>query len=144
MKHSFITLTSKKVVAFWLQTIGLLLNDLPLPTQGEAAEIIRFYVDISDSEDSPVISEVTKVSQKDDVEAKMGNNLLNSEEKVTSQRVRLTGANKRMFNLLKKAKVQLIKIDQQKQLKSVGVCTTYTRYLSSLLYVISCGFGQYW
>ncbi|XP_056329504.1 uncharacterized protein kmt2bb isoform X2 [Danio aesculapii] len=43
------------------------------------------------------------------------------EEKNASQRPRLTGANKRMFNLLKKAKVQLIKIDQQKQLKSSGL-----------------------
>uniref|UniRef100_A0A8C1NM41 [histone H3]-lysine(4) N-methyltransferase n=1 Tax=Cyprinus carpio TaxID=7962 RepID=A0A8C1NM41_CYPCA len=43
------------------------------------------------------------------------------EEKTATQRPRLTGANKRMFNLLKKAKVQLIKIDQQKQLKSSGV-----------------------
>ncbi|XP_043114866.1 LOW QUALITY PROTEIN: histone-lysine N-methyltransferase 2B [Puntigrus tetrazona] len=43
------------------------------------------------------------------------------EEKTTSQRPRLTGANKRMFNLLKKAKVQLIKIDQQKHLKSSGL-----------------------
>ncbi|KTG04189.1 hypothetical protein cypCar_00025762 [Cyprinus carpio] len=43
------------------------------------------------------------------------------EEKTVSQRPRLTGANKRMFNLLKKAKVQLIKIDQQKQLKSSGL-----------------------
>ncbi|KAK7156755.1 hypothetical protein R3I94_006713 [Phoxinus phoxinus] len=43
------------------------------------------------------------------------------EEKTTTQRPRLTGANKRMFNLLKKAKVQLIKIDQQKQLKSSGL-----------------------
>ena len=42
-------------------------------------------------------------------------------ERGTSQRARLTGANKRMFNLLRKAKVQLIKIDQQKQLKSSGV-----------------------
>ncbi|XP_078479994.1 LOW QUALITY PROTEIN: histone-lysine N-methyltransferase 2B-like, partial [Lampetra planeri] len=41
-------------------------------------------------------------------------------EKGASQRARLTGANKRMFNLLRKAKVQLIKIDQQKQLKSSG------------------------
>ncbi|XP_023648005.2 histone-lysine N-methyltransferase 2A isoform X2 [Paramormyrops kingsleyae] len=40
------------------------------------------------------------------------------EEKGTSHRIRLTGANKRMFHLLKRAKVQLIKIDQQKQLKS--------------------------
>uniref|UniRef100_A0A667ZQF1 [histone H3]-lysine(4) N-methyltransferase n=1 Tax=Myripristis murdjan TaxID=586833 RepID=A0A667ZQF1_9TELE len=44
-----------------------------------------------------------------------------SVEKGASQRMRLTGANKRMFNLLKKAKVQLIKIDQQKQLKSSGL-----------------------
>ncbi len=43
------------------------------------------------------------------------------EEKTANQRLRLSGANKRMFNLLKKAKVQLIKIDQQKQLKSSGV-----------------------
>lgn len=46
---------------------------------------------------------------------------LGSVEKGASQRPRLTGANKRMFNLLRKAKVQLIKIDQQKQLKSSGV-----------------------
>lgn len=44
-----------------------------------------------------------------------------SVEKGPSQRARLTGANKRMFNLLRKAKVQLIKIDQQKQLKSSRV-----------------------
>ncbi|TMS10742.1 Histone-lysine N-methyltransferase 2B [Larimichthys crocea] len=46
---------------------------------------------------------------------------LGSVEKGVSQRARLTGANKRMFNLLRKAKVQLIKIDQQKQLKSSGL-----------------------
>lgn len=34
-----------------------------------------------------------------------------------SHRLGLSGANKRMLHLLKKAKVQLIKIDQQKQLK---------------------------
>uniref|UniRef100_A0A672M8J6 [histone H3]-lysine(4) N-methyltransferase n=1 Tax=Sinocyclocheilus grahami TaxID=75366 RepID=A0A672M8J6_SINGR len=43
------------------------------------------------------------------------------EEKTAIQHPRLTGVNKRMFNLLKKAKVQLIKIDQQKQLKSSGL-----------------------
>lgn len=42
-------------------------------------------------------------------------------EKGAAQRGRLTGANKRMLNLLRKAKVQLIKIDQQKHLKSSGV-----------------------
>ncbi|XP_028325924.1 uncharacterized protein kmt2bb isoform X2 [Gouania willdenowi] len=42
-------------------------------------------------------------------------------EKGVSQRARLTGANKRMLNLLRKAKVQLFKIDQQKQLKSSGL-----------------------
>lgn len=39
-------------------------------------------------------------------------------EKGATHKPRLSGANKRMFNLLKKAKVQLIKIDQQKQLKT--------------------------
>lgn len=48
-------------------------------------------------------------------------------EKGASQRARLTGANKRMFNLLRKAKVQLIKIDQQKQLKSSGVRSQSTQ-----------------
>ncbi|XP_042346433.1 histone-lysine N-methyltransferase 2A isoform X2 [Plectropomus leopardus] len=47
-------------------------------------------------------------------------------EKGASQRARLTGANKRMFNLLRKAKVQLIKIDQQKQLKSSGLLSGST------------------
>ncbi|KAM9806642.1 histone-lysine N-methyltransferase 2A isoform 1-T2 [Syngnathus typhle] len=41
--------------------------------------------------------------------------------KGASQRARLTGANKRMFNLLRKAKVQLMKIDQQKQMKCSGL-----------------------
>lgn len=35
----------------------------------------------------------------------------------SSHRIGLSGANKTMLHLLKKAKVQLIKIDQQKQLK---------------------------
>ncbi|XP_049322759.1 histone-lysine N-methyltransferase 2B isoform X6 [Astyanax mexicanus] len=43
------------------------------------------------------------------------------EKKGTTQRPLLTGANKHMLNLLKKAKVQLIKIDQQKQLASSGL-----------------------
>ncbi|KAJ8334432.1 hypothetical protein SKAU_G00400710 [Synaphobranchus kaupii] len=40
------------------------------------------------------------------------------EEKGTTHRISLSGANKKMFHLLKRAKVQLIKIDQQKQLKT--------------------------
>ena len=92
------------------------------------------YVDISD--EGPVVSEGSKVSQDDDFEHRLGKKLLNAEEKGASQRVRLTGANKRMFNLLKKAKVQLIKIDQQKQLKSVGVCMTIARlFFFSLVFV---------
>ncbi|XP_030638866.1 histone-lysine N-methyltransferase 2A [Chanos chanos] len=50
-------------------------------------------------------------------------NDVDSEAKVAAQRIHLTGANKRMFNLLKKAKVQLIKIDQQKQQRSSGLLT---------------------
>ncbi|KAM9310614.1 histone-lysine N-methyltransferase 2B isoform 1-T1 [Pholidichthys leucotaenia] len=52
---------------------------------------------------------------------KVESNSLGSVEKGVPQRARLTGANKRMLNLLRKAKVQLIKIDQQKQLKSSGL-----------------------
>ncbi|XP_048117913.1 histone-lysine N-methyltransferase 2A [Alosa alosa] len=89
----------------------------------EVFEMNSLPENILDSDDSPVVSEISKVSQQNDFETRVDNKLLNSEEKVTSHRVRLTGANKRMFNLLKKAKVQLIKIDQQKQLKSVGLVT---------------------
>lgn len=39
--------------------------------------------------------------------------------------VGLSGANKRMLHLLKKAKVQLIKIDQQKQFKLSQVCAKF-------------------
>ncbi|XP_041842744.1 uncharacterized protein kmt2bb isoform X2 [Melanotaenia boesemani] len=56
---------------------------------------------------------------------------LGSVEKGVPQRARLTGANKRMFNLLRKAKVQLIKIDQQKQLKSSGLLSGPTGVRSS-------------
>ncbi|KAG7321694.1 hypothetical protein KOW79_014552 [Hemibagrus wyckioides] len=49
--------------------------------------------------------------------------VIESKEKSTILRPHLSCANKRMFNLLKKAKVQLIKIDQQKQLKSSGLLT---------------------
>lgn len=36
-------------------------------------------------------------------------------------KVNISGANKRMLHLLKRAKVQLIKIDQQKQMKTAQV-----------------------
>lgn len=44
-----------------------------------------------------------------------------------SHRIGLSGANKRMLHLLKKAKVQLIKIDQQKQLKLSQVRIPYLK-----------------
>ncbi|KAK7886679.1 hypothetical protein WMY93_026300 [Mugilogobius chulae] len=47
-------------------------------------------------------------------------------EKGGTQKTRLSGANKRMFNLLKKAKVQLIKIDQQKHLKTTTLLSAPT------------------
>ncbi|XP_027001607.2 uncharacterized protein kmt2bb isoform X1 [Tachysurus fulvidraco] len=53
--------------------------------------------------------------------AQKSKDVIESREKSTVQRPHLSGANKRMFNLLKKAKVQLIKIDQQKHLKSSGL-----------------------
>lgn len=46
--------------------------------------------------------------------------------KSTSHRSGLTGANKKMLHLLRKAKVQLMKIDQQKQLKSSQVMSINT------------------
>lgn len=46
-----------------------------------------------------------------------------------SHRIGLSGANKTMLHLLKKAKVQLIKIDQQKQLKLSQVRTVHPTLL---------------
>lgn len=43
------------------------------------------------------------------------------EQEGTTHRISVSNSNKRMFHLLKRAKVQLIKIDQQKQLKSSQV-----------------------
>lgn len=76
---------------------------------------------------------VTKVSEKEPTKLLLGGkepSLPSGEgdsaaaEKGASQKPRLSGANKRMFNLLKKAKVQLIKIDQQKQLKTSTLLST--------------------
>uniref|UniRef100_A0A671PZJ3 [histone H3]-lysine(4) N-methyltransferase n=1 Tax=Sinocyclocheilus anshuiensis TaxID=1608454 RepID=A0A671PZJ3_9TELE len=44
-----------------------------------------------------------------------------------TQRMSISGANKRMFHLLKRARVQLIKIDQQKQLKSAQLLSNSVR-----------------
>jgi len=51
-----------------------------------------------------------------------------------SHRIGLSGANKRMLHLLKKAKVQLIKIDQQKQLKLSQVRKGYYKGSLELFY----------
>ncbi|RXM91808.1 Histone-lysine N-methyltransferase 2B [Acipenser ruthenus] len=56
-----------------------------------------------------------------------GSDRVEVEERGTSHKIRLTGANKRMFHLLKRAKVQLIKIDQQKQLKSTQLLSGTVR-----------------
>ncbi|XP_043073343.1 histone-lysine N-methyltransferase 2B isoform X2 [Puntigrus tetrazona] len=44
-----------------------------------------------------------------------------------TQRINISGANKRMFHLLKRARVQLIKIDQQKQLKTAQLLSNSVR-----------------
>lgn len=61
--------------------------------------------------------------------------VIEPKERSVVQRPHLSGANKRMFNLLRKAKVQLIKIDQQKQLKSSGVG------MNLLLFILNVGVG---
>ncbi|XP_023659504.2 histone-lysine N-methyltransferase 2B-like isoform X2 [Paramormyrops kingsleyae] len=62
------------------------------------------YIPLSVSED-PEINQSSKAERV-------------KKNKSTSHRSCLTGANKKMLHLLRKAKVQLMKIDQQKQLKS--------------------------
>lgn len=55
-------------------------------------------------------------------------------------KVNISGANKRMLHLLKRAKVQLIKIDQQKQMKTAQVRT----YLMLLSVPMSTSCNQTW
>ncbi|XP_028985687.1 histone-lysine N-methyltransferase 2A isoform X2 [Betta splendens] len=74
--------------------------------------------DFAEKDSAHLQSEALRSEQKSST---AGGDILPSMEKGSSHRARLTGANKRMFNLLRKAKVQLIKIDQQKQLKSSGL-----------------------
>ncbi|XP_036423102.1 histone-lysine N-methyltransferase 2A isoform X3 [Colossoma macropomum] len=52
---------------------------------------------------------------------------ISAEQVSPIQRLNLSGANKRMLHLLKRAKVQLIKIDQQKQLKSAQLLSGAVR-----------------
>lgn len=63
------------------------------------------------------------LSVTDGVEIMTGESQEALEVSGPSHRIGLSGANKTMLHLLKKAKVQLIKIDQQKQLKlsQVGI-----------------------
>ncbi|XP_076865573.1 histone-lysine N-methyltransferase 2B-like isoform X2 [Brachyhypopomus gauderio] len=66
------------------------------PHQAESTSLEDSDVQIQDAKDSQVVVEQSSSIHK----------------------INLSGANKRMLHLLKRAKVQLIKIDQQKQLKS--------------------------
>lgn len=69
----------------------------------------------------------------DDADSTAGDGREAIEVSGPSHRIGLSGANKRMLHLLKKAKVQLIKIDQQKQLKLSQVnsprCNEKPRYM---------------
>uniref|UniRef100_A0AAR2JXT0 [histone H3]-lysine(4) N-methyltransferase n=1 Tax=Pygocentrus nattereri TaxID=42514 RepID=A0AAR2JXT0_PYGNA len=61
------------------------------------------------------------------VEGDAGDSQVSVEQVSPIQRLNLSGANKRMLHLLKRAKVQLIKIDQQKQLKSCQLLSSAVR-----------------
>ncbi|XP_028978530.2 histone-lysine N-methyltransferase 2A isoform X2 [Esox lucius] len=54
---------------------------------------------------------------KGERQTQLGDHAVVVEQGCASQRINLTGTNKRMFHLLKRAKVQLIKIDQLKKAK---------------------------
>lgn len=60
----------------------------------------------------------------------------------TFHKISISGANKRMLHLLKRAKVQLIKIDQQKQMKTAQVRTGIRRFYQHLGRVASLFLGK--
>nr|XP_043908933.1 histone-lysine N-methyltransferase 2B isoform X3 [Solea senegalensis] len=77
----------------------------------------KLAVVVNTHENTPSQVPVVDTGNKNQPESMTGDGHETSEVTAPSYRVGLSGANKRMLHLLKKAKVQLIKIDQQKQLK---------------------------
>ncbi|XP_030596227.1 histone-lysine N-methyltransferase 2B isoform X2 [Archocentrus centrarchus] len=75
----------------------------------------------------PVLSEDTDAGHNKEAPNVTGDSCEGPEVSGPSHRIGLSGANKRMLHLLKKAKVQLIKIDQQKQLKLSQLGSRETR-----------------
>ncbi|KAL6461209.1 hypothetical protein MHYP_G00311750 [Metynnis hypsauchen] len=73
---------------------------------------------VEGGEDAAKAVEVTSLEGTDVQREDAKDSQVSVEQVSPIQRLNLSGANKRMLHLLKRAKVQLIKIDQQKQLKS--------------------------
>ena len=68
----------------------------------------------------PIVEGSTQMESEVLTQRDLGERVL-VEQEGTTHRISVSSSNKRMFHLLKRAKVQLIKIDQQKQLKSSQV-----------------------
>ncbi|XP_039534274.1 histone-lysine N-methyltransferase 2B isoform X2 [Pimephales promelas] len=107
-------------------------SDLKLQDMYSPGVVPKVVIRVGEHSDQTPLAEVpAKENETSNLEGisemTAQNTQMMSEQGVNAHRMSLSGANKRMFHLLKRARVQLIKIDQQKQLKSAQLLSGSAR-----------------
>ncbi|XP_067282506.1 histone-lysine N-methyltransferase 2B [Pseudorasbora parva] len=113
-------------------------SDLKLQDMYSPGVVPKVAISVGDHSDQTLLATLAEGPAKENVET---TNLEGTTETSAqnTHRMSLSGANKRMFHLLKRARVQLIKIDQQKQLKSAQLLSGSVRVRDGSATVIPRG-----
>ncbi|XP_068071342.1 histone-lysine N-methyltransferase 2B isoform X4 [Danio rerio] len=97
-------------------------SDLKLQDIYSPGVVPKVAIRVGDHSDQTPLASLAEASSKenetDNLEDSTETSAQNEQQGGIPQRMSVSGANRRMIHLLKRARVQLIKIDQQKQLKS--------------------------
>ncbi|XP_067267313.1 histone-lysine N-methyltransferase 2B isoform X3 [Chanodichthys erythropterus] len=111
-------------------------SDLKLQDMYSPGVVPKVVIRVGEHSDQTPLASLAEVPAKENVETtnlegttetSAQNTQMMVEQGSSTHRMSLSGANKRMFHLLKRARVQLIKIDQQKQLKSAQLLSGSVR-----------------
>ncbi|XP_050993055.1 LOW QUALITY PROTEIN: histone-lysine N-methyltransferase 2A [Labeo rohita] len=110
-------------------------SDLKLEDLYSPGVVPKVAIHVGDKSDQTQLASLAEGPAKENVETTnlestemtAQNTQMMVEQSGNTQRMSISGANKRMFHLLKRARVQLIKIDQQKQLKSAQLLSGSVR-----------------
>ncbi|RXN11302.1 histone-lysine N-methyltransferase 2B-like protein [Labeo rohita] len=110
-------------------------SDLKLEDLYSPGVVPKVAIHVGDESDQTQLASLAEGPAKENVETTnlestemtAQNTQMMVEQSGNTQRMSISGANKRMFHLLKRARVQLIKIDQQKQLKSAQLLSGSVR-----------------